>query len=394
MALLHTGHDYSNEIIKLGKKSIVLNKIRTSLGNESIGNIITFEDVTNVQNTEIKIRSKLYMRGLAAKYTFDNIIGRSPAILETIKRARTFARVTSNILIFGDTGTGKELFAQSIHNAGDKKNGPFIAVNCAAIPENLMESEFFGYVGGAFTGAVKEGKPGFFELAHEGTIFLDELSEIPFAMQGKLLRTIQESEVMRIGSEKIIHVNTRVICATNKDLKALVGEGRFRDDLYYRLSVLKLHLPSLSERGGDILLLAERFLSEYSDEFKTGRIELSSEAADIILKYSWDGNIRELRNVCEQLVVLNETGTISASDVREILQLPGNRDTRNKAITGASESKNLLLEKVRFERSLIVKALEECGFNKSQAASRLGMNRTTLWKKLKAYKIESRTVIG
>jgi PAS domain S-box-containing protein len=391
--LLDSKKDYFDELVKTKNGEIILNKVGTSLGNEMIGNVITFQNINSVQNTEFTIRNKLYHKGLIAKYSFSDIIGENSSLKRTIGKAQTFAKVPSNILIVGDTGTGKELFSQSIHNYSNRKNGPFVAVNCAAIPENLMDSEFFGYAGGAFTGASKDGKMGFFELAHEGTIFLDEISEIPLNLQGKLLRVIQESEVMRIGDNKIIPINVRIICATNKDLKALVKEGKFREDLYYRLCVLQLNLPPLSERGQDVLLLANNFMVACTSGLSKDSITLSSDAQKLFLSYSWDGNIRELRNVCEQLVVLNETGIISSQEVSSIIQIPGNKESINYVVSEQSLSTNLSLERKQFEKDLIIKALKESNHNKTKAAVLLGMNRTTLWKKLKEYNIECKTTI-
>lgn len=392
VSILNTKKNYSDELLKMKNCEIILTKVRTSLGNEQIGKVITFQNINKVQDTEIKIRSKLHQRGLIAKYSFSDIIGESNSINETIKKAKTFAKVSSNILIIGKTGTGKELFAQSIHNYSIRKSKPFVAVNCAAIPENLMESEFFGYVGGAFTGASKDGKVGFFELAHEGTIFLDEVSELPLNLQSKLLRIIQESEVMRIGADKIIPIDIRIICASNKDLKSLVQQGKFRQDLYYRLCILQLHLPCLCERDKDVLLLANHFIAQYVSSFSKNTVVLSNDAENLLLGYSWDGNIRELRNICEQLVVLNETGIISGEEVSAILPAVVNKEDEHSVLTLPSSS-NLSAEREQFERNLIIKALKESNYNKTKAASLLCMNRSTLWKKLKEYNIECKTII-
>ena len=392
MSLLGKDRDYINELIKLGKTSILLNKVSSSLGRENIGSVITFQDASNVQTAEIKIRSALHHRGLLAKYSFEDIVGESGVLKNTIETARTFAGVPSNILIVGETGTGKELFAQSIHNESRRKNAPFVAVNCAAIPENLMESEFFGYAGGAFTGASKEGRIGFFELAHEGTIFLDEVSEIPLKLQSKLLRVIQEGEVMRIGHDKIIPVNMRVICASNRDLKPLAREGLFREDLYYRLAVLQLRLPSLRARGGDIGLLADFFVHQYSSIFSVHPQTLSEDARGKLMAFSWEGNIRELRNICEQLVVLNKTEKIEAALVGRVLfpesagvaagHLAVNADT--EAV--GTETPLDLMQKT--ERDLIIRVLEENGYNRTRAAAALGINRSTLWRKMKDFNID------
>lgn len=395
MTMLRNQREYTDELFKIKKSEIVLNKVGISLGNEKIGNVVTFQDVSKVQSTEIKIRSRLYNRGLTAKYMFSDIVGESSALKDTIKKAQTFARVPSNILIIGNTGTGKELFAQSIHNYSDRKNKPFVAVNCAAIPANLMESEFFGYVGGAFTGASKDGKMGYFELAHEGTIFLDEISEIPLKLQGRLLRVIQESEVMRIGHDKIIPVNIRVICATNRDLKALVSSGKFREDLYYRLSVLQLPIPDISARGTDILLLANHFIHQYSSTFFKPDMKLSPQAENLFLAYSWNGNIRELRNVCEQLVVLNETGIISPGEVSSILPVSAGAEKMDKKEKEAVNiTDDLSSKRRRFERDLIIEAMKKSNFVKTKAASLLSMNRSTLLKKLNEYDIECKVTLS
>lgn len=393
ITMLNDEKDYSDELLKIKNGKIILNKVGTSLGEEMIGNVITFQNISNVQDTEIKIRNKLHTRGLAAKYTFNNIIGESLALKETIKKSKTFAKVPSNILVIGNTGTGKELFAQSIHNYSGRKNGPFVAVNCAAIPEKLMESEFFGYAGGAFTGASKEGKMGFFELAHEGTIFLDEISELPLNLQGKLLRVIQESEVMRIGHDKVIPIDIRIICATNKDLKLLVNGGKFREDLYYRLCVLQLRLPSLRERELDILLLANHFIIQYASTFSKNNLLLSPEAQKLFLSYSWDGNIRELRNICEQLVVLNETGMISGQEVSAILPIKVNEEIEEYSISELPLSKNPSSDRKQYEKNLIINALKECDYNKTKAASLLSMSRSTLWRKLKECSIECKATL-
>ncbi len=386
MSLLGKDRDYTNELIKLGKTRIVLNKISASLGKESIGSIITFQDVSNVQTAEIKIRSELHHRGLLAKYSFEDIVGESEILKRTIETARTFAGVPSNILIIGETGTGKELFAQSIHASSKRSDAPFVAVNCAAIPENLMESEFFGYAGGAFTGASKEGRAGFFELTHEGTIFLDEVSEIPLKLQSKLLRVIQEGEVMRIGHDKIIPVNVRVICAANRDLKPLVRKGEFREDLFYRLAVLQLRLPALRDRGRDIGLLAEYFVHQYSSIFAVHPQVLTADARQLLETFPWEGNIRELRNICEQLVVLNKGEQIEMGLVRSILfpesgSVPPVFSTRDEA-----DSSLDLMQQT--ERNLIVQVLEENQYNRTRSAEALGINRSTLWRKMKELEID------
>lgn len=243
--------------------------------------MVAFQDVTRIQEMEGKFYRKIHLRGHVAKYTFDDILFQSSEIKRTIETAQRYSEVDSNILIIGETGTGKEIFAQSIHNHSNRKNNPFVAINCAALPENLLESELFGYAEGAFTGAMKGGKQGFFELAHRGTIFLDEIGEISPKMQSRSLRVLQEREIMRIGDDKVIPVDVRILSATNKDLMQMVKSNDFREDLYYRLSVLDLVLPPLRERREDIPLLVNAFIQKgLSDQKQIKITDLCKEKAE------------------------------------------------------------------------------------------------------------------
>lgn len=388
--LIRGGDDLSDELIKIGRKKIIVSKTAARLGGKTVGSVITFQDITNVRDTEIKIRNKLHERGLVARYTFRDIAGTSGAVRKAVETAKTFAGTQSSILITGETGTGKELFAQSIHNGSDRSGGPFVAVNCAAIPENLMESEFFGYAGGAFTDAMKEGKIGYFELAHGGTLFLDEVSEIPHRLQGKLLRVIQEGEVMPIGHDKIIPVDVRIVCASNKDLRVLTRQGAFREDLYYRLAVLQLRLPPLRDREEDILRFAEQFLNSAPRKGKGSPIGLAPELAELFLRLPWEGNIRELRNVCEQLSVLNGSGLITAEEARGILPDAGGCVPHSESATiAAAEAKTLADDLASAERERIRAALRECADNKTRAARRLGIDRSTLWRKMREHGMDT-----
>jgi len=256
------GKHQLNKLVKVNNKQIVLNRLPIIVGNEQRGLVMTFQEISQLQKLEQKVRTELYKKGLVAKYSFDDIIGESKIIKDTINQAKKIGKTSTTILIAGETGTGKELFAQSIHNISPRKDGPFVAINCAALPENLLESELFGYEEGAFTGAKKGGKIGMFELAHGGTIFLDEVGEIPLSLQGRLLRVLQEREVLRVGGDYILNVDIRVIAATNVDLYEKVKEGKFREDLYFRLNILDLRLPSLRERKEDIPLLVMNFIEE------------------------------------------------------------------------------------------------------------------------------------
>jgi len=284
----------------LGKKFLV-SKLPLEEEDACFNNLLTFKETTQIEKLELKVRQDLKQNGLWAKYTFDCIVGVSTAIKECINYAQKMAQVNSAVLIQGESGVGKELFAQAIHNASNRKNGPFVAVNCAALPEALLESELYGYEEGAFTGARKGGKPGLFEQAHKGTIFLDEIGDIPLSLQSRLLRVLQEKEVMRIGGTGIIPVDVRIIAATNHSLQNLLEYSLFRADLYYRLNVLPLHVPPLRERLEDIPQLINFFQVKLED-----RRRLSQEILNFLQQYSWPGNVRQLQNCIEYLVYISD----------------------------------------------------------------------------------------
>lgn len=298
----------SNTFERINSKLIKINDIYINLNvapvistNKFIGAFAILQKFKDTEYQQHKLRLQLLNKGHVAKYTFDNIIGESSIIVKTKEISKKIATADSSVLIIGESGTGKELFAQAIHNSSSRKEYPFVAVNCAAIPENLLESELFGYEEGAFTGAKKSGKLGLFEFAHMGTLFLDEIGEMSLTLQAKLLRILQEKEFVRISGNTVIKVDVRVIAATNRDLKQLVQEGKFRKDLYYRLNVLPLTIPPLSHRGEDIFLLIEKFKKDLNSHFT-----LTPEVVDAFLNYSWDGNIRELNNYIEYLTYLGD----------------------------------------------------------------------------------------
>lgn len=277
------------------------------------GYIVMLKKFTDLEREQLKIRKQVMSRGHVAKYTFHDIVGNSPAILQTKQLAQKLSRSNSSVLIYGQTGTGKELFAQSIHNASPRKNYPFIAINCAAIPENLLESELFGYEDGAFTGAKKGGKPGFFEQAHGGTLFLDEISEMNIHLQTRLLRVLQEKEITRIGGDSVINIDVRIIAASNKRLKDLVNQNSFRKDLYYRLNVLSIQLPPLSRRKEDIPVLIEAMKQELNASFC-----LTKDAMELLQNMRFEGNIRELRNLVERLIYSDQS-RVDADELRQYL---------------------------------------------------------------------------
>jgi PAS domain S-box-containing protein len=396
-----------DELVKYNDIQLAANMVPIELKGERVGKVLTFQDVTKIQETESKIREKIYTRGHVAKHTFNSIIGDSKKIKEIIQTSQDFAMVDSNILIHGETGTGKELFAQSIHNSSNRRKGPFVAVNCAALPESLLESELFGYAEGAFTGALKGGKPGLFELAHRGTIFLDEISETHLKLQGQLLRVLQEKEIRRIGHDRVIHVDVRVITATNKNLSTLVQAGQFREDLFYRLNVLIVNLPSLRERDEDILIITDSFIKEYSLQFGREVKTLTSNAKKVLMSYDWPGNIRQLKNICERLVVSNRLNMIDEEDLKKVL-LDFNfkstsamstsfcssqeKATKKTADFNLNNDSSYLSELKQLERSKIISALEKTGYTKAKAARLLGINRTTLWRRMKELGIEDLSV--
>ncbi|MTK11479.1 MAG: PAS domain S-box protein, partial [Clostridiaceae bacterium] len=284
---------------------VIINKIPITVDTNRVGGIITIAEISKLQKLEQKVRNNLYNKGLTAKYSFGNIIGSSTAIRKTVEQAMLFGKTPTTILIQGETGSGKELFAQSIHNISPRRKGPFVAINCAALPENLLESELFGYEEGAFTGAKKGGKPGLFELAHKGTIFLDEIGEIPLSLQSRLLRVLQEKEVMRIGGDCVLNVDVRIIAATNLDLYKMVAEKKFREDLYFRINVLNLKIPPLRERREDIPFLVRNFIELMNNKHGTSIEGITQEGMNLLKQYDWPGNIRELENFIEKMVILS-----------------------------------------------------------------------------------------
>jgi transcriptional regulator with PAS, ATPase and Fis domain len=369
--IAQNNNEYKNHLIKFNNSMFNLNKILILIKGNIQGKVITFQEISSIQELEHKIRTKLHNTGHFARATFTSIVGQSKIMTETIATARQFSIFDTNILLLGQSGTGKELFAQSIHNNSLRKKGPFVAVNCAAIAESLLESELFGYTEGAFTGAQKGGKKGFFELAHNGTIFLDEIGEIPLNLQSKFLRVLQEREIIRLGDGKIIPVNIRIIAATNTNLENLVSIGKFREDLFYRLDVLRINIPSLDERKEDIPFLIDHFLRQ-----KFPYIKMSEAACKILCSLNWPGNIRQLLNICERLAILNKSGTISDREVYQLIPNP------SLASTQTAPCVQEISQKQEIER-----VLRETKYNRSHAAKLLNMSRSTLWRKMREYKL-------
>lgn len=329
---------------------------------------------------------------LKPRYSFSNIIGESPNLKKVIEQAKETAKSSSTIIIYGESGCGKELLAQSIHNYSDRCNGPFVAVNCGALPANLIESELFGYESGSFTGAKKDGCIGKFELANKGTIFLDEIADMPLDMQVVLLRVLQENYITRVGGKKNIDIDVRIIAATNKNLKEEAKEGRFRSDLYYRLNVLPLTLPPLKDRLGDIPLLLNHFLKIKSIKLNKPVPIVSQQLFKKIISYCWPGNIRELENFIENLVALNGSSSyeISFEDCH-CLEYDNLGNSLNSFIFNSNTSSNInddmITPLVVLEQKEIVKALHICKGNISQASAKLGISRNALYNKMKRFNI-------
>ncbi len=304
------GQEQSREwIVETKGHSLVVNRQDIHYFGEPSGSYFNFQEVTYIRQLEQNLSRKLRERGLTARYTFPDVLTHSPAMRQCIELAKRIAGSEFTVLIMGESGTGKELLAQSIHNASPREKQPFVAVNCAAVPENLLESELFGYVGGSFTGALREGKEGLFEQANNGTVFLDEIGDMPPMLQAKLLRVLQERQIMRVGSTKLTQVNIRVIAATNRNLRERIQAGQFREDLYYRLNALSLIVPPLRERPEDIFPLLKHFLAEQHQ----ARLTFTAEARELLQHYAWPGNIRELGNVANHITLMaKSTVTVEA----------------------------------------------------------------------------------
>ncbi len=319
-------------------------------------------------------------RRLDTKYSFENIIGKNHKMMEVFDLIRDVSPTNATVLITGESGTGKELVANAIHYNSPRKDKPFVKVNCAAIPENLLESELFGHVKGSFTGAIKD-KKGRFELAHRGTIFLDEIGDLAPHLQQKLLRVLQEREFEPVGSIETKKVDVRVLAATNQDLRQLLEQGRFREDLYYRLAVITINLPPLRERRDDIILLLRHFLDKFNKENGKDIKEISPAALDLLFSYDWPGNVRELENVIERAVILTKGDTIEEGSLPEDIRVKG------KGYYLQAEDKTLpeILDEV--EKRLILDTLNKVHWNKSKAAEFLGIHRSTLLSKLSKYNI-------
>jgi len=375
--VLREGRSEYGALQRVKDKVIVTRRLAVKVKESSFAAIANFQDVTELQRLEGIVRQKMHTKGFVARTTLDDMIGESPQVLQMKERAGKFASVDASVLISGESGTGKEMLAQGIHNLSGRSKGPFVAVNCAALPESLLESELFGYEEGAFTGAKKGGKQGLFELAHGGAIFLDEIGEMPLKLQAELLRVVQEKEVRRVGGDRIIPIDVRILAATNHHFHTLLKNEMFRKDLYYRLAALKLHVPPLRERTGDVPLLAEFFLSKFGHMNRRVR-RMEIEHLRQLEQYDWPGNVRELEHVIQQLLILADGDAIDRKSVADVL-LELQSERRSAARSGEEAGERL----EDIEASVIATVLAEENQNKTRAARRLGINRSTLRRKLR-----------
>ncbi len=389
-----------NEVlVEIYRKQYLVKNTPLVVKKHKEGSIYTLQNVSEVQRLERNIRKKLSSKGLVAKYRMDDIIGQSDACIKMKNKARKYALTNSTILITGESGTGKEILVQSIHNMSSRAQGPFIALNCAALPENLLESELFGYVDGAFTGAKRGGRQGMFELAHGGTLFLDEIGEMPLSLQSRILRVLQEREVMPLGGESIIPIDVRIIAATNQNLAQMVEDGKFRSDLYYRLNILRIHMPTLEERKSDIPLLAEHLISNMKD-INSQIKGITKEAKVFLMECNWPGNIRQFLNMMERIMLLTDGNIITKQSIidayeddlreenyvkensKDIEVTRENKIDLNKHHTSVGSS-NTYKNLAQMEYAFLEQVLAQEDYNYTKAAKRLGIHRTTLWRKLK-----------
>lgn len=383
--------------VKSVNKYVSLRMFPLYNGEKLIGAFSIFNDITEIDNlsNEVKRYSGIVEEYHREKETISKIkeyqiIGSSPNFKHVLNQAAIVAKTSAAVLINGSNGSGKEVITKLIHTKSERRNNPFITVNCSAIPESLIESELFGYEEGAFTGSRKGGQMGKFELANGGTIFLDEIGDMPLHMQAKLLRVLEQGDIEKIGRQKNVKVDVRVIAATNQNLLELIQAKKFREDLYYRLNVVNLTLPMLNERGDDIILLANHFLDSFCEKYSK-RVAISDEAYRALLRYDWPGNVRELQNSIEHAVILCSESVITSAHLPE--RILGNNSSKMDTTTliNLNEEINLNYESIiaKTEKKLLEEVLTKTAGNKTKAMELLGLSRRTFYRKLKENKIVS-----
>jgi transcriptional regulator with PAS, ATPase and Fis domain len=369
-----------NVLVQYNQSQCMLSRVPILVEEEVRGALFFLTKTESLQESERQLRLKLRSKGLTAKRHFEDIYSQSPGMKKIIDTSILYSKKDSTVLITGETGCGKEFFAQSIHNASNRSAEAFLAVNCAAFPSNLLESELFGYVEGSFTGARASGKAGIFEIAHKGTLFLDEIAEIDLQVQVQLLRVLQEKEVRRIGDDKVIPVDVRIIAATNKDLKREVEEGRFRRDLYYRLNILNIAIPPLRERVEDLPMIIHDLITEKNEALGCKVTKFDKKLLSHMREYRWPGNIRELSNVVEKILVLTQSGVAEYDEVYTAVRELETEEPDQFAI----DDTTLTMEEI--ERASIEARLAACGNNKVKTAKSLGIGKATLFRKIEKYR--------
>jgi transcriptional regulator with PAS, ATPase and Fis domain len=379
------GRDTIVSRVPLIKDGEIIGAIGQSLFLDLSGASILMKKLQETEK-ELNFYKDQVIQIYSAKWCFDNLIGQSPNFLTTKNMAWQLSQTVSTILITGESGTGKELFAQAIHNSSARCAGPFVRINCAALPDNLLESELFGYEEGAFTGARKGGKPGKFDLAKGGTIFLDEIGDMPLTMQTKLLTVLQERVVERIGGTNPISIDVRVIAATNRDLEKMVAEQTFREDLYYRLNVVRLTIPPLRERVEDISLLVDDLIKRLNAHLRTNIQGINPPALDLLQSYRWPGNVRELENLLERAMNLCHMNQQSLLKVEHFPSLGNSKFSKIEILDNGQTALPDLLDGI--EEQLLRKALHEADGNKAKTAKILGIHSSALYRKLKKYGLE------
>ncbi len=385
-----TGTPEIDEIQSINGHEIVVSRTPIIEDDQCVGVVgkIRFLDFTEVRKLTWKIArleekiKKADLKHPDTKYTFSSLVAVSKLGRKSMETGIKAASSRATVLLLGESGVGKEVFAHSIHNMSTRSGGPFIRLNCSAIQESLFESELFGYVEGAFTGAKKGGKKGKFELAHNGTILLDEIGDMPLNIQAKLLRVIQEKEIDKVGGEKISNIDVRIVAATNKNLEQEVANGKFRGDLFYRLNVLPINIPPLRERRSDIPVLTDLIWNDLKKEYGIYHKNLNPDAIDVLYNHDWPGNIRELRNILERVMILVSQETINGEHIRTLLEV---QQTEMKC--KFSEGCDLQTLISQTEKNAICQALLVSNDNRSEAARKLGISRALLYKKMHKYNI-------
>ena len=392
MKVLQTGHAVRGVHMKVGpkKKDVIVNVAPVIVDKHIKGSVGVIHDITEFKRLAEELeKAKRIIRTLEAKYTFEEIVGTSDAILLAVDQARKAAHTPATVLLRGESGTGKELFAHAIHNQSNRKYNQFIRVNCAAIADQLLESELFGYEEGAFTGAKRGGKKGLFEEASGGTIFLDEIGEMALNTQAKLLRVLQEKEIVKVGATKSTPVDVRIIGATNVNLEKAIERGMFREDLYYRLNVMPITVPPLRDRVEDILLLSFYLVRKFNQEYGRAVTDISQDALILLQRYHWPGNVRELENVLgRSMINMRFSETEILSKHLPELRHPSKTDDSSLALPQYLKTEgplSVIVDSV--EKDVIARVLQETGNNKTETAKRLGLSIRNLYYKMNKLKL-------